>query len=106
MQENGRQGRNRWSTKEADIGRGRGREVQAAFGYQGPEVFGVLARDCFRKNLRRIRSEAGGTHKEITVGPERRSGQLHGAGDQPVGEKTILNYIEVGKKEGKLLTGG
>src|SRR5881409_786904 len=69
-------------------------------------MFGVLASDCFRKDLRHVRAKAGGTHEENYGGAERRSEQLYGAGGSQSAMKTILDYIEVGKKEGKLLTGG
>src|SRR5436309_10399961 len=50
-------------------------------------MFGVLARDWFRENLRHVRAEAGGAHEENYGRAERRSQQLHGAGGQPVGDE-------------------
>jgi len=49
---------------------------------------------------------AGGAHEENHCRAERQSEQLHGPVVSQSAMKTILDYIEVGKKEGKLLTGG
>src|SRR6266481_3172446 len=50
-------------------------------------MFGVFARDRFRKNLRHVCAKAGGAHEENHGWPKRRSGELHGASDQPVGDE-------------------
>jgi len=44
--------------------------------------------------------------KKITVGPSDDPGNYMGPVISQSAMKTILDYIEVGKKEGKLLTGG
>src|SRR5712664_4848019 len=50
-------------------------------------MFGVLACDRFREDLRRVCAEASGAHEENYRRAERRSEQLYGAGGEPVGDE-------------------
>src|SRR5712692_8007551 len=50
-------------------------------------MFGLLARDRLRKDLRHVCAEASGAHEENYRRAERRSEQLYGAGGEPVGDE-------------------
>jgi 1-pyrroline-5-carboxylate dehydrogenase len=58
------------------------------------------------KNLRHLRAKLVERTKKITLGPSDDPNNYMGPVISQSAMKTILDYIEVGKKEGKLLTGG
>ena len=102
----GRQGRHhrgrRVRSRQGRRGRGR-----IGLRLSGAEVLGVLARHRGREGVRRVPRKAADESRRPAGRRRRRSGQLHGAGDQRrQRRRSILNYIEVGKKEGRLIAGG
>ena len=74
----------------------------------GPEVLGLLARDRRRRVYDELRREASSRAAQtLDVGDPATTRRLHGPGDQRHGAtKTILDYIEIGKQEGRVLVGG
>src|SRR5258708_40211276 len=92
--------------EEAEIDAAVEGTVQAAFGYQGQKcsacsraIVSVKIYDTFVQKLVECT-------KKITVGPSDDPNNYMGPVVSQSAMKTILDYIEVGKKEGKLLTGG
>ena len=83
---NGRQGRDRGG-RRGRYRRGGGRHGAGGVRVSRAEMFGVFARDRLRKDLRHVRTEAGGAHEKNHRRTERRSRQLHGSGHQPVGDE-------------------
>jgi 1-pyrroline-5-carboxylate dehydrogenase len=80
--------------------------VQAAFGFQGQKCSAcsraIIHKDVYDKVLEKVTEKT----RALTIGkPEERTNYLG-----PVASKSayqsILNYIEIGKKEGRLITGG
>lgn len=80
--------------------------VQAAFGFQGQKCSAcsraIIHKDVYDKVLEKVVERT----KKLTIGkPEEKTSYLG-----PVASKSayegILEYIEVGKKEGRLMTGG
>ena len=81
--------------------------MYSAFGYQGQKCSAcsraIVDEAVYDEFLDKLKSKDGG----LTIGPPDRLRELHGAGDQCAGQRdTILNYIETGKQEGRLITGG
>jgi 1-pyrroline-5-carboxylate dehydrogenase len=91
---------------EADLEEAVEGVLASAFGYQGQKcsacsraivsftVYGIF----LKKLLRRV--------EQITVGPAERPENYMGPVINAQAKKSILEYIEVGKKEGRLLAGG
>ncbi len=80
-----------------------------AFGFRlsGTEVFRLLAGHCRRDDLRRVPDqveEQGG--RRSTVGPSEEFENYMGPVINARAEEIILNYIETGKTEGRLIAGG
>jgi 1-pyrroline-5-carboxylate dehydrogenase len=90
---------------EADLDGAAGPVVSSAFGYQGQKCSAcsrlIVVKDVYDEFVERVVEGAG----KIDVGPSKedpRMGPVINGG----AEKTILEYIEIGKDEGKLVLGG
>src|SRR5437867_7775171 len=92
--------------EEADIDAAVEGTAQAAFGYQGQKCSAcsraIVAEKVYDTFLQKLVDRT----KKITVGPSDDPGNYMGPVINQSALKTILDYIEVGKKEGRLLTGG
>src|SRR5438132_2602361 len=92
--------------EEADIDAAVEGTVQAAFGYQGQKCSacsrGIVSEKIYDTFVQKLVERT----KKITVGPSEDPDNYMGPVVSQSAMKTILDYIEVGKKEGKLLTGG
>src|SRR5882762_10237847 len=92
--------------EEADIDAAVEGTAQAASGYQGEKCSagsGVIVSERIYDTFVQKLVERT---KKITVGPSDDPANYMGPVISQSAMKTILDYIEVGKKEGKLLTGG
>jgi len=91
---------------EADIDSAVEGTVQSAFGYQGQKCSAcsraIVAEKVYDTFVQKLVDRT----KKITVGPSDDPSNYMGPVVSQSAMKTILNYIEIGKKEGKLLTGG
>jgi len=91
---------------DADLDKAVEGVVASAFGYQGQKcsacsraIVAATVYDVFLgKLLRRV--------EQITVGPSEHSENYMGPVISAEAQKSILDYIEVGKKEGRLVAGG
>jgi len=92
--------------EEADIDAAVEGTVQAAFGYQGQKCSACSRAIVSEKIYDTFVQKLVERTKKITVGPSDDPGNYMGPVISQSAMKTILDYIEVGKKEGKLLTGG
>jgi len=92
--------------EEADLDAAVEGTVQAAFGYQGQKCSAcsraIVSEKVYDTFLKKLVDRT----KKIAVGPSDDPGNYMGPVISQSAMKTILDYIEVGKKEGKLLTGG
>jgi 1-pyrroline-5-carboxylate dehydrogenase len=91
--------------KETNIDEAAKGVVAAAFGFQGQKCSAcsraIVDKLIYEKFIQKVKEETeklkvGNAEENYSAGPVVSSGA----------EKTILNYIEIGKQEGKLLTGG
>src|SRR5256885_13373194 len=80
--------------------------VQAAFGYQGQKCSACSRAIVSEKIYDTFVQKLVERTKKITVGPSEDPDNYMGPVISPSAMKTILDYIEVGRKEGKLLIGG
>jgi 1-pyrroline-5-carboxylate dehydrogenase len=91
---------------EADIDAAVEGTAQAAFGYQGQKCSAcsraIVSEKVYDTFLQKLVERT----KKITVGPSDDPNNYMGPVISQSAMKSILDYIEVGKKEGKLLTGG
>src|ERR1700687_6363894 len=92
--------------EEADIDAAVAGTVEAAFGYQGQKCSACSRAIVSEKIYDTFVQKLVERTKKITVGPSDDPGNYMGPVISQSAMKTILDYIEVGKKEGKLLTGG
>jgi 1-pyrroline-5-carboxylate dehydrogenase len=92
--------------EEADIEAAVEGTVQAAFGYQGQKCSACSRAIVSEKIYETFVQKLVERTKKITVGPSDDPNNYMGPVVSQSAMKTILDYIEVGKKEGKLLTGG
>jgi len=92
--------------EEADIEAAVEGTVQAAFGYQGQKCSACSRAIVSEKVYDTFVQKLVERTKKITVGPSDDPGNYMGPVISQSAMKTILEYIEVGKKEGKLMTGG
>src|SRR5229473_6793795 len=92
--------------EEADLDAAVEGTVQAAFGYQGQKCSAcsraIVSEKIYDTFLQKLVERT----KKVTVGPSDDPNNYMGPVISQSAMKTILDYIEVGKKEGKLLTGG
>src|SRR5258708_5238562 len=91
---------------EADIDAAVEGTAQAAFGYQGQKCSACSRAIVSEKIYDTFVQKLVDRTKKITVGPSDDPNNYMGPVISQSAMKTILDYIEVGKKEGKLLTGG
>jgi len=91
---------------EADIDSAVEGTVQAAFGYQGQKCSAcsrvIVSEKVYDKFLNKLVEKT----KKIKVGPSEDPNNYMGPVINEAAMKTILDYIEIGKKEGRLLAGG
>jgi 1-pyrroline-5-carboxylate dehydrogenase len=92
--------------EEADIDAAVEGTVQAAFGYQGQKCSACSRAIVSEKIYDAFVEKLVERTKKIAVGPSDDPNNYMGPVVSQSAMKTILDYIEVGKKEGKLLTGG
>src|SRR5216684_3993286 len=92
--------------EEADIDAAVEGTVQAAFGYQGQKCSACSRAIVSEKIYDTFVQKLVERTKKITVGPSDDPANYMGPVISQSAMKTILDYIEIGKKEGKLLTGG
>jgi len=92
--------------EEADLDAAVEGTVQAAFGYQGQKCSAcsraIVADKVYDTFLQKLVDRT----KRITVGPSDDPNNYMGPVVSQSAMKTILDYIEVGKKEGRLVAGG
>jgi len=78
----------------------------AAFGFQGQKCSAcsraIVAADVYDSFLEKLKARV----EKILVGPTIDPGHYMGPVINEAAKKSILEYIEVGKKEGRLITGG
>ena len=92
--------------EEADIDAAVEGTVQAAFGYQGQKCSACSRVIVSEKIYDTFLTKLVDRTKKIKVGPSDDPNNYMGPVVSETAMKGILNYIEVGKKEGRLLTGG
>ncbi len=92
--------------EEADIDAAVEGTVQAAFGYQGQKCSACSRVIVSEKIYDTFLSKLVEKTKKIKVGPSDDPNNYMGPVVSESAMKGILNYIEVGKKEGRLMTGG
>jgi 1-pyrroline-5-carboxylate dehydrogenase len=92
--------------EEADLDAAAEGVAQASFSYQGQKCSAcsraIVSEKVYAAFLQKLVERT----KKITVGPSDDPNNYMGPVISQSAMKTILDYIEVGKKEGKLLTGG
>ncbi len=80
--------------------------VASAFGYQGQKCSAcsraIVVGQIYDAFVQKLRQRV----EQITVGPSERPENYMGPVINARAKKTIMEYIEVGKKEGRLITGG
>jgi len=91
---------------EADLDKAVEGVTVSAFGYQGQKCSAcsraIVLDAIYDKFLEKLRQRVG----KITVGPAGDLGNYMGPVINASAMKSILDYIEIGKKEGKLVAGG
>lgn len=80
--------------------------VASAFGFQGQKCSACSRVVAEEKIYDRLMEKIVERTRKITVGPTREQKNTMGPVVSRSAYESILNYIEIGKKEGKLLTGG
>jgi 1-pyrroline-5-carboxylate dehydrogenase len=92
--------------EEADIDAAVEGVAQAAFGYQGQKCSAcsraIVSEKVYDAFVQKIAERA----KKVTVGPSEEPGNYMGPVVSKTALETVLGYIDVGKKEGRLLVGG
>jgi 1-pyrroline-5-carboxylate dehydrogenase len=92
--------------READIENAVTGVVQSAFGYQGQKCSAcsraIVDEAIYDEFLEKLKERVG----SLTIGPADESQGYMGPVINSKARESILEYIEVGKKEGRLLTGG
>ncbi|HET6932928.1 MAG TPA: L-glutamate gamma-semialdehyde dehydrogenase [Candidatus Acidoferrum sp.] len=92
--------------EEADIDAAVEGTAQAAFGYQGQKCSACSRVIVSEKIYDTFLTKLVERTKKIKVGPSDDPNNYMGPVVSETAMKGILNYIEVGKKEGRLMTGG
>ena len=92
--------------READMEKAVTGVVQSAFGYQGQKCSAcsraIVDEKIYDEFVEKLKERVS----SLTVGPADESEAYMGPVINDKARKAILDYIEVGKKEGRLLTGG
>ncbi len=90
---------------EADIDDAVNGVIASAFGFQGQKCSAcsraIVDKSVYKEFVEKLKKGV----EQIQVGPAKDNFRM-GPVISPAAERTILEYIEIGKKEGKLLTGG
>lgn len=80
--------------------------AQSAFGFQGQKCSAcsraIVDEQVYDEFLEKLKARA----ESLTIGPAEDAGNYMGPVISPRARKKILDYIEIGKSEGKLVTGG
>jgi 1-pyrroline-5-carboxylate dehydrogenase len=92
--------------EEADLDAAVEGVVQAAFGYQGQKCSACSRAIVSEKIYDTFLQKLVDRTKKVTVGPSDDPGNTMGPVVSEAAMKGILGYIEIGKKEGKLMMGG
>src|SRR3974390_2185098 len=92
--------------EEADVDAAVEGTVQAAFGYQGQKCSACSRVIVSEKVYDAFVSKLVERTKKIKVGPSDDPSNYMGPVINEAAMKTILDYIEIGKKEGRLVAGG
>src|SRR5713101_7237091 len=92
--------------EEADVDSAVEGVVQSAFGYQGQKCSACSRAIVSEKIYDTFVQKVVERTKKIAVGPSEDPGNYMGPVVSKSAMNTILNYIETGKKEGKLVHGG
>src|SRR6266446_2282791 len=92
--------------EEADVEAAVEGEVQSAFGYQGQKCSACSRAIVSQKIYDNFVQKLVERTKKISVGPSEDPNNYMGPVVSKSAMSTILSYIEVGKKEGKLVHGG
>jgi 1-pyrroline-5-carboxylate dehydrogenase len=91
---------------EADLDAAAAGVVASAFGFQGQKCSAcsraIVVKDVYKEFISKLIPQV----QAIDVGPTQDFSNYMGPVVNEGALKTILNYIKIGKKEGKLLTGG
>jgi 1-pyrroline-5-carboxylate dehydrogenase len=91
---------------EADLEEAATAVVFSAFGYQGQKCSAcsraIFVEEIYDQLLEKIVEKT----KKLTVGPSENPAHYMGPVINSASEKKILEYIEIGKKEGRLVAGG
>ena len=92
--------------READLDSAVKGVVQSAFGYQGQKCSAcsraIVDQAVYDQFLEKVKKEVAG----LTVGPSDEPSNYMGPVINEGAKKSILNYVETGKKEGRLIAGG
>ena len=91
---------------EADVDAAVEGVAMSAFGYQGQKCSACSRAIVVEKVYDEFVSKLVERVKKITVGPSEDPGNFMGPVINQAAMKSILGYIDTGKKEGRLLTGG
>src|SRR6202022_3398286 len=92
--------------EEGDIDAAAEGTAQAAFGYQGQKCSACSRAIVSEKVYDAVLEKLLDYTKKLTIGPSDDPKNYMGPVISETAMKGILNYIDIGKKEGKLLTGG
>jgi 1-pyrroline-5-carboxylate dehydrogenase len=92
--------------READLDQAVAGVLQSAFGYQGQKCSAcsraIVDADVYDEFLEKLKAKV----ETLTVGRSDEIGNYMGPVISRRAKESILNYIETGKKEGRLITGG
>jgi 1-pyrroline-5-carboxylate dehydrogenase len=92
--------------READLESAATGVVQSAFGYQGQKCSAcsraIVDETVYDEFLEKVKTKVA----ELTVGPAQDPANFMGPVINAAAHKSILEYIEVGKTEGRLIAGG
>jgi len=92
--------------READLESAVAGVAQSAYGYQGQKCSAcsraIVDDQVYNEFLERLRARVSA----FTVGPSEERANFMGPVISAGARKSILNYIEIGKTEGRLITGG
>jgi 1-pyrroline-5-carboxylate dehydrogenase len=92
--------------READLESAATGVVQSAYGYQGQKCSAcsrvIVDETVYDEFLHKVKAKVAG----VTVGPAEDTANYMGPVISASARKSILDYIEIGKKEGRLIAGG
>jgi 1-pyrroline-5-carboxylate dehydrogenase len=92
--------------READVDSAVKGVLQSAFGYQGQKCSAcsraIVDAAVYDEFLEKLKAQVG----ELKVGPSDEPGNYMGPVINEAAQRTILDYIETGKQEGRLVSGG